>query len=159
MGGWQYNGPGVTPKDTTRFLIGDTLPQCPLLSDTEIEWVLGLYNNAPMNAAIRCAEILIAHFSRQADETIGPVKVSFSQKAESFRKLVNDLRNRLATEDSTWFAGGVNKAQTQANWNNCAIIKPDFYKHMMENSLISPWISGPVNEYPGWGSSWWSGGY
>lgn len=108
-----------------------------------------------MNAAIRCAEILIAHFSRQADEETGPVKVKFSQKAEAFRRLVNDLRNRLATEDSTWFAGGVNKAQVRANDQNYALVKPDFTKHMMENSYISPWISGPVNEYPGWA---WSGG-
>lgn len=154
MGGFQYNGPGVTPKDTTRFLIGDTNPTCPLLSDTEIEWVLNLYNNAPMNAAIRCAEILIAHFSRQADETTGPVSVKFSQKSENFRKLVNDLRNRLATEDTTWFAGGVNRSQVMANNQNFALVKPDFYKHMMENRLISPWIAGPVNEFPG---SMWGG--
>lgn len=156
MGGWQYNGPGVTPKDTTRFLIGDTIPACPLMSDTEIEWVLSLYNNAPMNAAIRCSEILIAHFSRQADETIGPVKVSFSQKAESFRKLLSDLRNRLATEDSTWFAGGVLKSQVKQNDMNCNIVRPDFVRHLMENTLISPWISGgPINSYQAGAGYWW----
>lgn len=83
---------------------------------------------------------------------IGPVKVSFSQKAEAFRSLVTDLRNRLAVEDSTWFSGGVTKAQVKANDQNCSLVRADFYKHMMENSLISPWISSPANiGWPGWG--------
>ena len=110
-----------------------------------------------MNAAIRCAEILIAHFSRQADESIGPVKVSFSQKAQSFRKLLSDLRNRLATEDSTWFAGGVTKSQVKQNDLNRSLVRPDFTKHMMENQLISPWITGlgTVNSYQAGGWGWW----
>lgn len=152
IGGFVYNGPGVTPKDTTRFLIGDTLPECPLLSDTEIEWVLGLYNQAPMNAAIRCCEILISKFSRQADETIGPVKVMYSQKAVSFRKLLSDLKNRLATEDGIgFFGGGVVRAQVQQNEQNCAVTKPDFTRHMMDNWQVSPWIVGGPWNSPPWG--------
>ena len=151
MGGFSYNGPGITPKDTTRFLIGDTVPTCPELSDTEIEWVLNLYNNAPLNAAIRCAEILSAKYSRQVDETLGPVKAMNSQKAGAFRKLVFDLTHRLAVEDTTWFAGGVVKSQVLQNNLNCALIKPDFTKWMMSNWQTCPWITGPVNEYPGWG--------
>ncbi len=156
MGGWQYNGPGTSPKDTVRFLIGDTIATCPLLSDSEIEWVLSQYNNAPMNAAIRCVEVLIAQFSRQSDETIGPVKSMFSQKAVSFRKLMSDLRNRLATEDTTWFAGGVTKTQMQQNDLNCSLVRPDFTKHMMDNWQTVPWlVGGYINNYQAGGWGWW----
>ena len=147
---FSYNGPGVSPKDEVRFLIGDTDAKDVLLQDGEIIWVLNRYNNAPMNAAIRCCETLIAKFSRMSDEDVGPVKIKFSQKAEAYRKLLVELRNRLATEDTQWIAGGVLRTDELVNNSNPSIVKPDFRKHMMENQLISPWISGPVNEFPRW---------
>lgn len=149
---FQYNGPGVTPKDTVRFLVGDTNAHDVLLEDNEIQWVLGLYNQAPMNAAIRCCETIIAKFSRLASEKVGPVAIQFEQKAKAYRILLNDLRNRLMTEDSDYIAGGIHESQSIADSSNHDLVRPDFRKHMMENQLISPWIAGPVNEFP---DQWW----
>lgn len=147
-----YTGnPGSSPKDTVRFLIQDTEECHFLLQDGEISWVLGQYNNAPMNAAIRCCEILIAKFSRQADETAGPMKIMYSQKSKAFRLLLVELRNRLATEDLQPYAGGISRTDEKINDRNRDRVRPDFAKHMMENQLISPWVTNTMNGYNGYG--------
>jgi hypothetical protein len=148
-GTWTYSGnPAHSAKDQTRFLIGDTNAADPQLLDGEIEWLLSQYNNTPMNAAIRACETIISKYSRQADESVGQVKIMFSQKAKAYASTLTMLRNRLAMEDATPFAGGIYKSQVQQNRMNSALVRPDFTKHMMENYDIAPWVT--QNEFWLW---------
>jgi hypothetical protein len=111
-----------------------------------------MYNNAPINAGIRCVETIMSKFSRKADESVGQVKISFSQQAKAYRQMLNDLRNRLATEDIVPYAGGISKSDYYTNTQK-GNIPPDFSKQMMENNLISPWVTGnygtSLSDYPG----------
>lgn len=139
---WTYSGnPGYSPKDQVRFLIGDTDEHDRLLGDQEIEWALSLYNNAPPNAAIRCCETIIAKFSRLADETVGQVKISYSQIAKAYNNMLTTLKARLATEDAGFYAGGISVSDKLTQAQNTDRVKPDFTKHMMENEQIAPWTS------------------
>lgn len=140
---WTYSGnPGLSAKDATRFYIGDTDQRNQLLQDGEIEYVLNIYNNTPINAAIRCCEMIMAKVTRLVDESVGQVKLSYSQRVKAFRDLRNDLVNRLATEDATPFAGGISIAQVMATNQNADRVRPSFTDHMMQNNLTSPWILG-----------------
>ena len=151
---WTYSGnPATSPKDTVRFLIGDTDKCDQLLQDDEIVWVLNLYNNTPNNAAIRCVETVMSKFSRLMDESVGQVKLTYSQKVKGYREMLRDLRNRLAMEDMAPYAGGISITDVNAIASNTDRVRPDFTKHMMENQQISPWVSGSYN--PTWGN----GGY
>ena len=68
--GWTYGGdPSASAKDAVRFLVGDTDSTDQLLQDGEITYLLSQYNNAPLNAAIRACETIMAKFARMADET------------------------------------------------------------------------------------------
>lgn len=139
---WSYSGnPGSSARDNVRFLIGDTDTCDQLLQDGEINWVLTQYNNVPMNAAIRCAETIMSKFSRMCDESVGQVKMTYSQKAKSYKSLRDELVNRLATEDMTPFAGGISVTSVQTVAANTNRVRPDFTKHMMENDQISPWVT------------------
>lgn len=139
---WTYSGnPGYSAKDQVRFLIGDTDKKNPLLEDGEIEWVLSQYQNTPINAAIRCCETVISKFSRLADETVGRVSISYSQKAKGYFATLNMLRSRLAMEDAAPFAGGISKSQKLTNDMNTDRVVPDFKKHMFENQQIAPWTT------------------
>lgn len=139
---WSYSGnPGSNPKDTVRFLIGDTNAKDQLLLDGEITWTLGQYNNSPMQAAIKLCDVLIAKYARMVDETVGSVRVSWSQRMDSMKTLQTALRARLSIEDSSFYAGGisqVDKVQQEADTDR---VKPDFSKHMMENKQIAPWTT------------------
>lgn len=141
-GVWTYSGnPGHSAVDLTRFLLGDTDPSDPLLTNGEIEWTLSQYNNTPLVAAIRACEGVIAKFSRMSDEAVGQVKINFRQKAQNMRDLQITLRQRLAMEDAAPFAGGISVSQKQQNVQNTDNVRPDFAKHMMENDQIAPWVT------------------
>jgi hypothetical protein len=149
QGVWTYSGdPNKSAKDQTRFLLGDTDKSDPLLSDQEIIWALGVYNNTPMNAAIRLCEAIIAKFSRYVSESVGPVKIEFQQKVENYRAQLRDLRSRLAMEAAIPYAGGISVSDKIANAMNSDRVRPDFQKHMMENWMIAPWVTN--DEYYMW---------
>jgi len=137
-----YSGnPDTNAVDGVRSLIGDTDSCDPLLQDAEIESFLKKYNNAPLNAAIRCCEIIIAKFSRRPDEVVGNVRISYSQQAKAYRTLLNDLRSRIAIEEAAPYAGGLSKSDKQAQSANTDRVKPDFTKKMMDNREATPFIS------------------
>lgn len=139
---WTYSGnPGSSAKDAVRFLIGDTDSKDPLLLDGEIVWLLSLYNNSPINAAIRACETVMTKFSRLADESVGQVKISYSQKYKAYQNMSAALTERLTKEDMTPFAGGISKSQKKEEEQNTDRVKPDFTKHQMENEQISPWVT------------------
>lgn len=149
---WTYSGnPGLNAKDQVRFLIQDTDKSQQLLEDEEILWLLTLYNNAPRNAAIRACEVLISKFARMVDQTVGQVKVSWSQRMKSYEFLLNTLRSRLAMEDSSWYAGGISRSDKMTKAADSDRVQPDFTKHMMENHQLAPW--GMQNQLGVW--CWW----
>lgn len=148
-GVWTYSGnPGASAKDQTRFLIGDTDKSDPQLLDGEIEWVLSQYNNTPLNAAIRCIETIMTKYSRQVDESVGQVKISFSQRLKAYQAMQAVLLTRLAREDATPYAGGISVCDVITQDQNSDRVRPDFTKHMMENDQIAPWTT--QNGYGMW---------
>ncbi len=141
---WSYSGnPGANAKDSVRFLIGDTDSNTrqQLLQDEEIAWLLSQYNDDPTQAAIRACEGIIAKLARLCNETVGSVSLSLSQKTDGYRKLLADLRTRSSMENMTPYAGGISKSDKRTRVQNTDRVKPDFEKHSMENTLISPWVS------------------
>jgi hypothetical protein len=136
-----YGGdPSASQKDEVRYLVGDTDMNDPLLGDREIEYFLTGGTGA-INAAIRCCEAIAAKFSRRCDESVGQVRMTFSQQRDQYIKLRTDLQNRLAMTDAQPYAGGISRSDVQQNDLNTDRVKPDFTKHMMENDLIAPWTT------------------
>lgn len=146
---FSYSGdPSSSPKDYVRFLIGDTDKDDPILQNEEIQIFLNTYNNGVINASIRCCEQISAKFSRRVNETVGQVKMDFSQAAKAYRDMAMDLRRRLSMEDMTPYAGGISKTDKQNQQLNVDRVKPDFSKEMMENKQISPFTSIGQNTDP-----------
>lgn len=146
-----YTGnPMDSALDQTRFLIGDTDQCSQLLQDGEIQWVLSQYNNTPLNAAIRCCEAIMSKVTRLVDESVGQVKMSYSQRYKAYRSLRDELVGRLAVENAVPFAGGITYSQMQATASNTNRVRPDFTTQMMDNRDVSPWVIGQ-----GWYAPWW----
>lgn len=145
---WTYTGdPTSSAKDSVRFLIGDTDQHDPLLDDQEILYMLGQYNNAPLNAAIRCCEQIAAKFSRRVNESVGQVRMDFAQASKAYRDMAMDLRRRMAIEGVKPFAGGISKSQKVSENQDKDRVKPNFSEHMQENEQISPWTSTIQDDY------------
>ena len=139
---WSYSGdPTTSAKDEVRFLIGDTDSREPLLQNEEIAYVLGKYNNSPINAAIRCCETIMAKFARLVNEAVGQVKINYRERYENYRDTIADLRRRLAIEDATPYAGGISVSDKRTNQDNDDRVRPDFTKHQNENQTVGPFTS------------------
>lgn len=139
---FEYSGdPTTNKKDEVRFLIGDTDVQEPLLQDGEIQYLLSKYNQNAMSAAIQACETIAAKFSRLMDEQVGQVKITYSQRAEQYTKMRDELRTRLSLDGVSPYSGGISKTDKQVQEQNTDRVKPDFTKHQMENEQLAPWVT------------------
>ena len=109
-----YGGhPSTDIDDAIRFLIGDTDPTRPLLSDDELAYLRDQYGDNPLRVAAEAADALAAKFALLVDQTVGRVSVSYSQRATQFRALAAELRRRMARSGKPYF-GGVSVADMDA---------------------------------------------
>ena len=98
---WTYDPTDLsTDLAQVRLLIGDTDTNDQLLSDEEINYFLSVTTTVT-GAAILAAQAIQANFSRLADTTVETVNVRYSQKADGYAKLVDDLKRQ---ENATSFA-------------------------------------------------------
>ena len=136
---WTYVDPTKSAKDAVRLMIGDT-DQCDqLLQDVEIQYFLNQYNQSVYSASIRCCEVIMGKFTRMANEAVGSVRIDFSQKSKQYQVMVAQLRARLAIDgDLQPYAGGISKTDKNMETLDSDRVKPDFTKHMDENTRIAP---------------------
>lgn len=98
MATYTYEAPGVSVKDTLRFLIGDTDPHDAsewLVSDEEIDWAhdtwYPLYNSLHYVAAT-IADTIAARYAREASYSADGVSVSLGPVGDQYRALAASLR-------------------------------------------------------------------
>lgn len=88
---WTFgNDPVNSRLDRIRILIGDTDPAEPLIEDETLLWLIEREPDDNL-AAAQAARLIAAKFARQADIAVGELSVRFSQLAESFLELANQL--------------------------------------------------------------------
>lgn len=142
MANWTYGGnPSASPKDAVRFYVGDTDETDPLLLDGEIEYLLGLYNGAVINASIQACEMIMAKFSRMVNEQVGGVRIDFTDKIKNMNLMKQALIQRISTTTIMPYAGGISRSDVQQNNQNADRVCPDFTRHMMQNRQVAAWIS------------------
>lgn len=126
---WSYTGdPNKSDLDKIRFIVGDTDKNDQLLTDEEIQYLIDNESDANM-AAFTASETIAAKFSRLADESVGQVSVSYSQKAEHYWKLAKTLKlkaNKLAVP----YAGGISQSDKTNVENDTDRVEPFFNREL-----------------------------
>lgn len=129
---WTYSGdPSTSEKDALRFLIGDTDPDDPLLSDSEVEFLINRMRDVDL-AAAEAAYSLAGRYSRMADKSVGDLSISLSQKAAAFLELADKLR-RKAQVLAVPFAGGISLKQKATIEADSDRVPPAFSRDMFKN--------------------------
>jgi hypothetical protein len=97
---YTYDAPGVTDKDTIRFLIQDTDPHDAgewLITDEEIQYAyetwFPLYNSHEYVAAV-LADTIAARYAREASYSADGVSVSLGPVGDQYRMLAASLREQ-----------------------------------------------------------------
>ena len=155
---WTYSGdPDSSALNAIRFLIGDTDTNDQLLSNEEITWVNsqvtgnttstdGLYE-----ASYRCLLGIASKFSRLADQAIGDLRVSMSQKAKGAREQAEELKKLALREGSTPtpYAGGITISDKEIDDANSDLV--DHYFKRGQFVDIRDGASGTVDRYADFG--------
>lgn len=129
---WSYStDPGSTPKDSVRFLIGDTKSTAQELSDEEILWLLSK-EGTPEQAAARAAEILASKYASLVDKTVGALSISASQRFDHFTSLSSRLRATTTALLSAPYAGGISVADKDVAESDTDRVAPSFSRDMMK---------------------------
>ncbi len=132
---WTYGGdPSANARDAIRFLIGDTDTNDQLLNDDEIAWVNNQVSGsdtaltALYSAGYRCCVIIASKFSRLADQSVGDMKVSMSQKAKAYRDQATDILALAGREGNvpTPYAGGITRADKEIDQDNSGLVRAFF---------------------------------
>lgn len=94
---FSYDAPGVTDKDTVRFLIQDTNASEALMTDEEITYLIGewkdRYGSLEYVASV-AANTLAARYAREASFSADGVSINLAQQAQQFRDLAASLREQ-----------------------------------------------------------------
>lgn len=144
---WTYGGdPAANARDAIRFLTGDTDTNDQLLADEEIAWVnnqvtgsdtatTGLYA-----AAYRCCLMIASKFSRLADQAVGDLRVSMSQKAKAYRLQAEEIRAVADKEGytPTPYAGGITTADKETDEDDSGLVHGWFSTGQFVNDDASP---------------------
>lgn len=101
-----YGGdPGASFADAVRYAIGDT-GSTELVSDAEIAYLQTTVGNNVLAVAAEAARNLSHKYAALVDQTVGPISVSYSQKAKQYQALFESLRRRAA-QGSKVYVGGI----------------------------------------------------
>lgn len=127
---WTGN-PAASTIEKIRWEIGDTVSTSPKFTDAEIQYAFD-EEYSVSRAAARLCEQLATKYSDQVDRSLGPLRVSLSQKADFYYKRAKALRQR-GQEYAEPYAGGISKAKSDLFKADADINQPYFDKGMMDN--------------------------
>lgn len=92
---WTYTGdPSNSDRDMVRFLIGDTDSTDQQILDAEIDALLTLYGDS-RSTAIQACRTLSAKYTRNVSKTVGPISISYGERANAYNLLADNLERGL----------------------------------------------------------------
>lgn len=153
---WTYSGdPATNARDSIRFLVGDTDTNDQLVSDEEIAWTNNQVTGSDSattdlyTVAYRVLVAIASKFSRLADQQVGDMRVSMSQKADNARRQAEELKALAGRENTVPvpYAGGISISDKQIDRDNADRVDPFFTTGQFANTADPG--AGPARAYPG----------
>lgn len=143
---WNYSGdPSSSKKDELRFNIGDTDSQDQLMSDGEINYLLTKSNQSIALSCISACDLLAMKFARLADESVGQVRISYSQKYAQYLKMKEAFRSKAAIDECMPYAGGISQSDKETMRDNGDLVQPIFSRHQHEAKAVSIELEPPLD--------------
>lgn len=124
---FSYSGdPENSKTDEVRFSLGDTQEADFVLSNEEINFLLKQNEDSINPTIIAACRKIKAHFAHLCDESVGRVKITFSQKYKQFELLLEELIESNTRMNVRPYAGGISVSDKETRENNQDRVKPAF---------------------------------
>lgn len=132
-----YTGAVDTDLAKVRLIIGDVSKDKPKLADAEVSFFL-TEEGSVRRAAVRCAESIAAIFAAKVDQSIGKIKISFSQQYEHYKELAKRLSsNANQASLAGAYSGGISKSDKLIDQQNEDFPKPFFNRRINDTPGVS----------------------
>lgn len=143
-----YSGdPSVSDKDAVRYWINDTDASSFALTDPEINYALTQYGN-PLLAAAACARSLAAKYAKLVDKTLGPLRLSYSQRSKAYLDLAATLQSQGEQSGVSIYAGGTSLSDMAAvDANSDRNPQPFSRKQFDIPNAANPVTTDPDNQF------------
>jgi hypothetical protein len=126
---WNYSGnPAASSLDEVRYLVGDTQPSDPQLTDEEIAYLL-VHCGTPLATAIVACDGLIDKYARLVTQGAGAVSVQYSNRIQQYQELQRRLKLRAPLAP---YAGGISVGDKAANEDNTDRVPPSFKRNQFD---------------------------
>lgn len=133
---FSYDTTLATDKDKVRLFIGDTDSTQPLLQDEEIISLLAMFGSVAVASSTACKNIA-ARFARYADRVTGDISVRYSQIAETYRALADEIKTSLSALNAPMpYAGGISHADKRAREEDTDRVRPAFTVDLDDNPSV-----------------------
>lgn len=111
---WTYSGdPSDSTRDAVRFLVGDTDTTDQLISDEEIDFLIGKHGSLNRTAS-ESARAIAAKFARLMSRSIGGLSADFGAKYRQYMELADSLLSKEETEPVSPFTSGWSRSQKES---------------------------------------------
>lgn len=99
---WTYSGdPTDSAKDEVRFLIGDTDSSTQLISDEEINYLVGIHpavvGSANYLAAAAAARAVAGKYTGAVSKQVGSLRINLAERASQYAELAKSLEEAATT--------------------------------------------------------------
>lgn len=94
-----YDDPNNSDLEAVRFRIQDIDEDRPLLTDEEIEYELSEADDDVLQAALSCAEVLVARGSHKVTKKINGRQINYSDLTAQYQALVATLQAKINRAD------------------------------------------------------------
>jgi hypothetical protein len=110
-----YTGPN-TAAEKVRYHIQDTDSGRPLLTDAEIAYELAEAGSNVLQAALACAETLVAKGAHKVTKKIGPRTINYSDLVGQYQALADTIRVRIQRCDFSYTAPAIGAVADAVNY-------------------------------------------
>jgi len=128
---WTGN-PAASTIEKIHWEIGDTDSTNPKFTDAEVQYAYD-QEHSVYPAAARLCEQLATKYASDVDRSLGPLRVSLSQKVDFYKNRAKELRLHGA-KYATPYVGGVSVAKEELFEEDTDLNQPYFETGMHDNS-------------------------
>lgn len=153
---WTYTDPSASPRDETRFLVGDTDVDHQQLQDEEVDYALGRFSQPTLAAAL-LLRTLATHYSRKVSMSVGDVSRSLSDLSKQYSDRAKELDPFGVTIGPSRLAlpvfGGISREERRKIHHDTDAIQPNFTIGLNDNPrAMDPSLHWQYDEdYPFYG--------
>ena len=133
---WSYSGnPQDSQRDAVRFLISDTDPKDPLLTDAEIDYLIE-QEGSTNEAAVAGSQAALGRLQKLVSTSTDKIKTEYQQRFDHMVTIVAHLKSKRTKRPLNVYAGGLSMGDKASQEQDTDRVKPAFTRELHDEQQM-----------------------